>query len=150
MAKCCSTGVTSLSVWMSSGDNTEAILGASSLKRLSCRSFHLIHQERQEVGRENFGELQIVILLQLQCVTRNSQSFILSSRVLYHEKWCTRLQYKVGGYHEYKDVWSAPIDVTELSYEREPGNARDTSTIVRVLNTKNRPSRINLPISLTY
>ena len=42
MAKCCSTGVTSLPVWMSSGDDTEAILGASNLKRLSCHSFHLI------------------------------------------------------------------------------------------------------------
>ena len=42
MAKCCSTCVMSLPVWMSIGDDTEAILGASNLKRLSCRSFHLI------------------------------------------------------------------------------------------------------------
>ena len=31
----------------------------------------------------------------------------------------------VKGYHEYKDVWSAPIDGTELSCDREPGNQRD-------------------------
>ena len=37
-----STCVTSLPDWMSSGDDTEVILGASNSKRLSCRSFHLI------------------------------------------------------------------------------------------------------------
>ena len=38
----------------------------------------------------------------------------------------------VRGYHEYKDVWSAPIDGTELSCEREPGNPRDTSAVAGV------------------
>ena len=36
----------------------------------------------------------------------------------------------VRGYHEYKDVWSTPIDGTELPCEREPGNPRDTSAVV--------------------
>ena len=36
----------------------------------------------------------------------------------------------VRGYHEYKDVWSTPIDGTELSCEREPGNPRDTLAVV--------------------
>ena len=36
----------------------------------------------------------------------------------------------VKGYHEYTDVWSAPIDGTELSCERELGNPRDTSAVV--------------------
>ena len=44
MAKCYSTGVMSLPAWMSSGDDTEAILGASNLNRLSCYSFHLIRR----------------------------------------------------------------------------------------------------------
>ena len=35
----------------------------------------------------------------------------------------------VRGYHEYKDVWSAPIDGIELPCEREPGNPRDTSAV---------------------
>ena len=35
----------------------------------------------------------------------------------------------VRGYHEYKDIWSAPIDGIELSCEREPGNPRDTSAV---------------------
>ena len=30
----------------------------------------------------------------------------------------------VRGYHKYKDIWSAPIDGTELSCEREMGNPR--------------------------
>ena len=34
------------------------------------------------------------------------------------------------GYHEYKDIWSAPIDGIELPCEREPGNQRDTSAAV--------------------
>ena len=38
----------------------------------------------------------------------------------------------VRGYHEYKDVWSAPIDGTKLFCEREPGNPRDTSAVVVV------------------
>ena len=38
----------------------------------------------------------------------------------------------VRGYHKYKDVWSAPIDGTELSCEREPGNPRDTSAVAVV------------------
>ena len=38
----------------------------------------------------------------------------------------------VRGYHEYKGVWSVPIDRTELSCEREPGNPRDTSAVVVV------------------
>ena len=33
----------------------------------------------------------------------------------------------VRGYHEYKDVWSAPIDGIEHSCVGEPGNPRDTS-----------------------
>ena len=37
----------------------------------------------------------------------------------------------VRGYHEYKDIWSPPIDGTELSCERESGNPRDTSAVVR-------------------
>ena len=35
----------------------------------------------------------------------------------------------VGGYHEYKDIWSAPIDCTELSCKREPCNPKDTSAV---------------------
>ena len=38
----------------------------------------------------------------------------------------------VRGYQEYKDVWSAPIDETELSCEREPGNPRDMSAVAVV------------------
>ena len=30
-----------------------------------------------------------------------------------------------GGYNEYKDVWSTPIDRIELPVEREPGNPRE-------------------------
>ena len=47
VANCCSTGVMSLPVWMSSGDDTEAILGASNLKRLfpldPIRDYILVH-----------------------------------------------------------------------------------------------------------
>ena len=32
----------------------------------------------------------------------------------------------VRGYHEYKDIWSAPIDGIELPCEKEPGNPKDT------------------------
>ena len=35
----------------------------------------------------------------------------------------------VRGYHEYKDIWSAPIDGAELPCKREPGNPRDTSAV---------------------
>ena len=35
----------------------------------------------------------------------------------------------VRGYHEYKDIWSARIDSTELSCEREPGDPRVTSAV---------------------
>ena len=35
----------------------------------------------------------------------------------------------VRGYHEYKDIWSAPIDGVELPCKREPGNPRDTSAV---------------------
>ena len=38
----------------------------------------------------------------------------------------------VRGYHEYKDVWSAPVDGTELFCEREPGNPRDTLAVVTI------------------
>ena len=33
------------------------------------------------------------------------------------------------GYHEYKDVWSASINRTELPCKRELGNTRDTSAV---------------------
>ena len=36
----------------------------------------------------------------------------------------------VREYHEYKDVWSATIDRTELSCEREPGNQRDKLAVM--------------------
>ena len=35
----------------------------------------------------------------------------------------------VRKYHEYKDIWSAPIDEIELPCEREQGNPRDTSAV---------------------
>ena len=35
----------------------------------------------------------------------------------------------VRGYHEYKTIWSAPVDGRELPCEREPGNARDTLAV---------------------
>ena len=33
------------------------------------------------------------------------------------------------GYHEYKDIWSASINRTELPCKRELGNTRDTSAV---------------------
>ena len=35
----------------------------------------------------------------------------------------------VRGYHEYKDIWSTPIDEIELPCERKPGNPRDTLAV---------------------
>ena len=36
------------------------------------------------------------------------------------------------GYHEYKDVWSDPLDGTELSCESKPGIPKDTLAVVVV------------------
>ena len=55
----------------------------------------------------------------------NSQSFVLLSHVprkMVHEFTILSV---VRGYHKYKYVWSTPIDGTELSCDREPGNQRD-------------------------
>ena len=38
----------------------------------------------------------------------------------------------VMGYHEYKDVWSDPLDGTELSCESKPGIPKDTLAVVVV------------------
>ena len=47
----------------------------------------------------------------------------------------------VRGYREYKDLWSAPIDGTELSCERERGNPRDTSAVVTIQPLFLRPAK---------
>ena len=38
----------------------------------------------------------------------------------------------IRGYHEYKDIWDAAIDVLELPCEREPGNLHDLSAVAVV------------------
>jgi len=38
----------------------------------------------------------------------------------------------VQGYHKHKDVWNASTDGTKIPCEREPGNPKDTLTVVLV------------------
>ena len=61
------------------------------------------------VAGENFGELQLI----LSCAKCHKYLFYHHVR---HENAACHVTV-VRGYHEYENVWSAPIDGTELPVE---------------------------------